>query len=269
MKNMKSAQEFIQTAPPGRYPSICISAEATLTKKGNPQLALIWEIAEGPHTGDQAYDYIGTDGSAKGAGIYSKPKLRALGIDVETDNEIPDAVLAQQIQGMRCMVDYDNQPRMSKSRPDDPSCPYDLPVTFPDPKTGAALVVQNLTVKGYSRVAGAAQHAQQPVQQYQQPAAPQFAAPPAQQFAQPPFQPAAPVFAQAPVQQAAAPAAGAPPGWVQAPDGSWQQVGQQAAPQAQATVPWAAQPNGTPAPAQGGGRKRKLVATDAPGTAEN
>jgi len=263
MKNMKSAQEFIQCAPKGRYPSVISKAEAKLSKAGDPQIALIVEIAEGEYSGDQAYDYITTDGNAKGAGMFSKPKLRALGVDVETDAEIPDAVIAQGLLGLRVLVDYDNEPRMGLNPA---TGKYDLPVTIPDSKTGVQTPVMNLVVKGYSRVGGAPQQLApqgQPAAQWQQPAQPQFAAP-----QQPVFAPAQPQFAPAPV--VAAPAIGAPPGWTQAPDGSWQQVGQAPAGaqvQTQATVPWAGAPaNGAApaAPAAGGRRGRRLTATDAP-----
>lgn len=267
MKNMRSAQEFIQVAPKGRYPSIITKAEAKLSNKGDPQLALIVEIAEGEYAGDQAYDYIGTDGNAKGAGIYSKPKLRSLGVDVETDNEIPDAVIAQQLQGIRVMVDYDNQPRMAKSRPDDASCPYDTVVTFPDPRTGAAITVMNLVVKGYSRIGGAPQQLAPQQGQWQgqsgQVAQPQYAPQaqaPVQYAQQPVFAPqvAQPQFAPQQLQPQFAPQAYAQP------------VQNAPVQQTQATVPWAGAPAGqapngqAPAAAAPAGRRRKLQATDVP-----
>ena len=205
MKNMSKAQENWQAPPPGRYLSTIIAAEATVSKKGSSMLKLSLRIDGDEHDGIETDDYLITDGSAKGAGI-GKRKLRGIGTPlilraIDTDEDIPDAVIANELVGVQLFVDYGNEQKMGRSNPDDPSSPFDRPMTVVDARTGKEVPLNKLTVTGYSRhgtgvaVAAPAQQApfvpQQAPQQFQQAQAPQGFMP--QQFApqqgQPQFAP--------------------------------------------------------------------------------
>lgn len=242
MKNMSRVTEFVQAPPPGRYLSTVVAAEATISKKsGATMLHLTVRIDDERYSGEEAEDYIITDGTAKGASI-GKRKLRGLATPLitralDTDEDIPDTAIAQELIGQQLFVDYGNEQKMGRSNPDDPGSAYDRPMTITDPKTGRDVPLNKLTVQGYSRhgngngngtavAAPAQQQVAAPVQQFapQAPAPaqfvpqqfvqpgqalqqPQFAPqPPAQQFAPQQFAPqAAPQFpgAQYPAQQQA------------------------------------------------------------------
>jgi hypothetical protein len=148
MKNMALAKEFWQAPPPGTYPSTIIEAEAKLSKNGATMLALTLQIDEPEEfRGELAYDYIITDGAAKGGGI-GKAKLRGLGINVDSNIEIPDEQLAAQLRGQRVMVTYGNEPQMTASYE---GGPYDKVRTAVDPATGKEVVINKLVVKSYAR----------------------------------------------------------------------------------------------------------------------
>jgi len=243
MKNMSKAVEFNQAPPAGRYLSTIIGAEATTSKKsGASMLHLTVEITDERYAGEQADDYIITDGTAKGAAI-GKRKLRGLGTNLilralDTDEEIPDAAIAQELLGQSLFVDFGNEQKMGRSDPQDPTSAYDRPMTITDPKTGREVPLNKLTVQGYSRHGTGAAVAQAPVAQA-----------PAQQFApqQAPAQFVPQQFASTPAQVQAfnqqfapqAPQQGGFPGQQQfAPQGYQQQQQMPFAPQGVAQPVW-------------------------------
>jgi hypothetical protein len=282
MKNMASAKEFWQAPPPGTYPSTIVEAEAKLSKNGATMLALTLQIDEPEQfRGETAYDYIITDGAAKGGGI-GKAKLRGLGINVDSNVEIPDEQIAAQLRGQRVVVTYGNEPQMAASYE---GGPYDKVRTAVDPATGKEVVINKLVVKSYARHNFAqqsftGQQAQAPVAQapVQAPAQQAPAAAPVQgqfpfippsemQFAQPAFaQPQQFAQPQSAFQQGqpyAAPQPAFAP--APAPAGYPQQAPVAAAP-VQAQVPWATPGNGAvpmqaqaPATDEGGKGRRKRV----------
>jgi len=220
MKMMKSCPDFLQAPPKGRYPSKIVVANPGFSKAGESHIEITTEITTGPHKGAQAYDYIGTDGTTK-YGIGGKRKLRQLGIDLNSDQEIPDQVVAQQLLGLELMVEYENEQAQSKDESGKLNPRFELDAN------GNKVAVQRLTVVGYIRAQGAPQGQQLP-QQPQQNLAPQQGGVP-QGYPQGPF-PGAP---QAP--QGFAPPPGLPQAWGGAP--------QQGAPAPQG---WGAPPNGAP-----------------------
>lgn len=122
------------------------------------------------HAGATFSDYLITDGSAKGAGM-AKKKLRGLGINVDTDEEIPDSLIAQQILGLQIWVEVGNEPQMSESVKG--SGVYDKENRVFDANLNKEVTIQKLTVQAYTRhnvgtkaTAPTAQ-AQAPVQQIQ------------------------------------------------------------------------------------------------------
>lgn len=269
MKNMSQAVEFTQAAPPGRRLSTIIAAEATASKKsGASMLHLTVAIADGSQwQGQEADDYIITDGTAKGAAM-GKKKLRGIGTPdiaraLDTDEEIPDGVIAQGLLGLQLFVDYGNEQKMGKdpNNANDPSAPYDRPMTILDETTGRTVALNKLVVQGYSRnavgTATSAPAQQAQVQAPPQSFVPQQFAPQAQQYAPPAPQQFAPAYA--------APGFAAPmqPGQF-SPNGPQQQAfgfpGQQAQPAwngQQAQVQQQAQPEGELVP-----RKSKKAAAN-------
>lgn len=289
MKAMKDAPEYVQAAPPGRYPSRIVNAEPQPSKKdGHSMIKLTSEIISPPqYAGQQAEDYLGTDGTTKHGG-FSKARLRNLGVNVETNDEIPDATIAQGLLGRVYDVEYGNEPRMTRSSE---GGPYDREQTAVDPRTGLTIVLQKLTIKNYhpasvgvqtlpsqapqqqqfqqapqgyapqhapqqglpQQAAPQLQFAPQPQGQPQgqfapQGLQPQFAPQPIQQqYAQPPFQPQA---SQQFAQQAPLPQQGLPAQQLAVPG------------VAQGQMPWIQPPNGAVAGApqqpevEEGGKKR-------------
>lgn len=267
MKNMAEAKEFWQAPPEGKYPSTITEVEAKLSGKGSTMLALTLQIDEPEqYRGETAYDYIITDGSAKGGGM-GKAKLRGLGVNVDAPNmEIPDEALAAQLRGQKVLVTYGNEPQMTQQFE---GGPYDKIRTAINPATGEEVTINKLVVKGYSRHNFAQPAPGAPMQGY---------APPQQQFAPAPAYAPAPGYAPAPAAPAPAPAGANPYAQPQpafAPQGYAQP--QQAfapAPGQPAQVPWAAAPGPNGAPVQqapvaeaaaeaGGGKKRKMNIKDA------
>lgn len=240
MKNMNQAQEFFQAPPPGRYESVIREVACEVSKSsGASMLHLTLEVvAPEEYRGTQAHDYLITDGMAKGAG-FGKQKLRAIGVPsaiaaLDTDAEVPDSVIADEMRGLNLIVEYGNEAMKTQSSE---GGPYDKTMTVLDPRTNKEIVLTKLTVKGYSRHNVGAQ-AQAPAQtrpvqtnfapQAQTQQAPQQFAPqgyapqqaPAQQFAQPQFAqpgfaPGAPQFAQP--AWGGQPAPGMQPAYGQAP----------------------------------------------------
>jgi hypothetical protein len=219
MKNMSQAQESLQAPPPGWRLSTIVDGEATSSKKsGASMLHLTTRITDGSEfDGVEADDYLITDGSAKGAGI-AKKKLRGINTPLvsqalDTDMEVPDAALVQEMVGLQLFVLYGNEQRMGRhpDRQQDPSAPYDTALTTADPQTGKPVPLMKATVQGYSRSAPpGAQAGQAPIQQV---APQQYAAPaqfvPQQHVAQAP-QGFAPGFAPQQPQQYAQPVQPAP-----------------------------------------------------------
>lgn len=263
MKGMKDAQEYSQAAPPGLYPARIVAADATVSKKGDSMIHLTAEIiAPSPYAGQQADDYLGTDGTTKFGGV-SKGRLRGLGLNVDSNDEIPDAVIAQQLLGRVYNIEFGNEARM---KPSVEGGPFDTVLTAVDSRTGQTIQLQKLTIKNYHVPNAQPQQLppQQQAPQYQQPQqqyAPQplpqqqlgialGGAPgfppglPLQQAPQYAPQPVAPQYAQAPFQQ---------PGMTQqfAPQQQLQPQYQQAPAQGQpmqAQQPWAPPANGAQAP---------------------
>jgi hypothetical protein len=282
MKAMKSAKEYYTPPAKGKHPAVISIAEATFSKKGASMIHLTLTL-EGASAGEQIEDWAITDGSAKGGG-FGKAKLRGLGVDVESDAEIPDEQLAQSLLGRRVFIEVDHEQQMNKD-----AAGNLVPTTHFDTNTNQTIPIMRAVAKGYSafnvgtaQAPAPQQYAQAPQQQFAQP--PQYAQAP-QQFAPqgyaPPGQPV-PQFAQAPQYappqtqnygpppgQAPQQYAGQPPQYAQPgmPMQGQPQFAQPQLPLAQA--PWAGQPaptNGAaPAEAEAeGGKKRKHKIVDAP-----
>ena len=225
MKGMKSAKEYYVPPPPSRYLSKIVAATPEFSKKSGATMIKITAEIRQPdqYAGQQADDYIITDGAAGGGGT-GKQKLRGLGIDVDaSDSEIPDAMICERILGREIWVEFGNEQKYAESIPG--SKKYDKEMTAVDPTTGEVVKLKKFTVVGYhGHSVGGPTHAQAPTQapqftptqlpvnpqsyapqmpQYAQPQAPQMvppAGPPPQQWAPPP-QMQAPIQQYAPVPQ--------------------------------------------------------------------
>ncbi len=282
MKAMASTPDYYVPPAVGPHEATIIAAEPGLSTKGNSQIKISVQLDA---SGEALIDYLGTDGTVKGAGL-SKAKLRALGINVDSDAEVPDEQIAAQLLGRKTIVELEHE---NQEKKDEASNTW-VPATHFDSVTGQTIQLKRARVKGFraANVGGMvpaapapqqyqAQQAQQAYAQApqgfpQQAAQPPFAqqaapapqyAPPAQQQYAPPQQAYAPPVQQAqqyappaqqqyaqpaPVPQAWAPPAGAPqPQYAQAP----QQAQQYAPPQQQyAAPPQIPQPAPAMAPVQ-------------------
>jgi len=256
LKGIKSGQEFGPTPPVGRYRCRLEAVTATFANSsGNPVLKITGEIlAPQEFARRQFYDTIITDGSI--AGTHVRKLRQLLGPRADTDEEIPDNVLASELTGLELDVDLNHQPRMDRG----PTGKWDVPVTqlLAD---GKRISVMNLKADAYYRLSiGTQVPAQAPAQAAaptQAPYPPQHPHPFSQVLPPPPGggQP------QPQVPQAWQP----PPGWPTPP--GWGPPPQQ--PQQFATPPWqpppapAAPPNGADQPATGK-RVRKTEIKDVP-----
>lgn len=195
MKGMASTPDYYIPPAEGPHPATIIAAEPGLSSKGNTQIKVQVQL---DGTGEVIDDYLGTDGTVKGAGL-SKAKFRGLGVDVSSDAETPDEVIAANLISRKCIVElgHENQQKKDGDRYVD--------ATHFIPETGQTIQLKRARVIGFrmANVGG------MPTQQLNpgQPAPQQFQQPPPQQFAQPAAQPpfAQPVQA-APQQQWAPPA---------------------------------------------------------------
>jgi hypothetical protein len=255
MKGMKSALDYYVPPNKGEYPSTVIAAEATFAKKTGASMIHIQTQIDG--TSETVDDYLITDGTQKGAGI-AKAKLRGLGVDVNTDAEIPDEQIAASLIGRKTIMVIDHEPSQRKNEAGE----Y-VNATHYDPDTGKTIQLMRAVAKGYRQASVVsapppAQFAQAPAQQF---------APPQQPYAQAPAQQFAPPQQYAPPAQQFAPPAGAfvPPGYAQQPAPPQQY----APPLPPAQAPWQQQAAPAPAPQQAapaqateGGKKRKLKVED-------
>lgn len=277
MKNMSQANEINQAPIPGKRMSTCVAQATGVSSKGAPMITLTWQIDQGQDgAGIQCDDYLITDGSSKGAGM-ARRKMRSLLVGtpwertLDTDEEIADEAIASYLLGKKMMVEYGNEPRMTRSTE---GGPYDKPMTTTD-NTGKLVSLNKLNVQGYARHVVNPTHvamSQQP--QYQPPVQQAPQAPP--QWQQPAsVQPSAQTQM---MQQAYAPQPGQTtmqPAYQMQPAYPTQQPGQPQ-PQAQAfppgfqqaAPPWA---NQQPVPGNGQApqqvtevpkRKRKLQTVD-------
>lgn len=144
LKNMSKAREFVAPPPPAVYKSRITSAEAEASKAGNAMIKISGEILEPEqYAGATFFDNILTDGEAKGAG-FGKKKLRGLGYDVDSEVEIPDETICQQITGVETYIDFGNKQRMAKNPATDK---YDVPVF--ETVNGKQVPVMQLEVRAY------------------------------------------------------------------------------------------------------------------------
>jgi hypothetical protein len=238
MKGMASTPDYYIPPAEGPHPATIIAAEPGLSSKGNTQIKVQVQIDGLSEVID---DYLGTDGTVKGAGI-SKAKFRGLGVDVTSDAEVPDEVIAANLIGRKCIVELAHENAQKKD-----GDKY-VDATHFIPETGQTIQLKRARIIGFrmANVGGMPtqpqqlnpgqpapqqpQYAQQQPQQFAQPAAqppfaqpvpqPQQWAPPAQpQFAQP--LPPQPQYAQPQFQQPV------PQQYVGGPTGSMQPVPQQ------------------------------------------
>lgn len=154
MKGMASAQEFIQAPPPGRYPIQLDAVEAGFSSKGETHLKVSGSIIDGPHKGASFFSYIGTDGGTK-YGSMGKKHLRNLGVPVDSDSEIPDAVIAGKLTGLRLFAECGNEQRQKPivEGSKDMAPQFELVL---DKTTGqqTKVAIMNLTIIGYISQAG-------------------------------------------------------------------------------------------------------------------
>lgn len=194
MRGMASAKEFFSAGPPGRYPIEIKTAEAGFTQtKGESQIKVSGEVSDGPEKGSVFFHNIGTDGGGKFGGM-GKKHLRALGIPVDTDMEIPDALIASKLVGLRLQAELGNKQRM---KPIAEGSKELTPVVEMDPKTQKPIALMDFEVIGYITQPGfkldlgfgsAQQQQPQGQPQFQQTQQPQQQFIPQQQVAQPQLQ---------------------------------------------------------------------------------
>lgn len=248
MKGMGSAKEYYTPPPKGKYPGQITVAEAGFSKKGESHIVVTVELKDGPGKGETNMKWIGTDGTTK-YGAAGKSFLRGLGVNVDSDAEVSDEQLCQQLLGQNIYVEIDHEAQMEK----DENGEYNKPRVYFDPRTGQSIPLMRWTIKGFQTV-----NTGQQAQGYSAPQAqaPQQAAP-AQQY---PAQPAQAQFPPVPQDQpnfapagAVAPQ-GAPQGYAPAMQGQPPPQGYPGAapgaPQGYAPPPFApqGQPNFAPPP---------------------
>ncbi|MFZ2152035.1 MAG: hypothetical protein WAV09_02940 [Minisyncoccia bacterium] len=224
MKGMASTPDYYIPPTEGPHPGTVIAAEAQLSKqKQNTQIHVSIQLDD---VNEVIEDYLITDGTAKGAGM-SKVKLRGLGVDVTSDAEVADEVVAANMIGRKVIVEVEHENAQRKAE----DGTYQNATHF-IPETGQTIQLKRARAKGYRMaVVGGAPaplapqgqapqgYAQQPPQQFQQqaPMQPPMQQAPQQQWA-PPAQPqwvppAAPPMAPPQQYQQPAPA--------QAPQQQW------------------------------------------------
>lgn len=267
MKSMGSASEFYNPPPKGKYLATITATESGHSKKGETQIKVTAELAEGPGKGESADKYLGTDGTTR-YGSMSKANLRGLGLPVDSDAEISDDQICQRLLGQKVYVEIDHEQLMEK----DEKGEYTKPSFVFDARTGQNAPRLRWVIKGFQQVNTGAQIAHAPQAQAQAPQG-QYAQAP-QGYPQVPAQGApagwngaAPNFPAGFVPQQPqgfAPPQGAPAGFVPAQPQFAAPPG--FAPGQVAQPGWAQGPQqgpAAPAEEQGGKKKRKMNVTDA------
>lgn len=151
MRGMQSAVDFVQAPPPGRYPITLDAAEAGTSAKGESHLKISFSVSDGPYKGASGFHYIGTDGGTK-YGAMGKKHLRALGVPVDSDAEIPDSVIAAKLTGLRLLAECGNEPRQ---KPVAEGSKEMITVMEFDAKQNKQVAIMNLSLLGYVREPGA------------------------------------------------------------------------------------------------------------------
>jgi hypothetical protein len=186
MKSFKNVSDTqYQTPPPGNYRTKIVAATDKVSKTGNTMIEIEVEILEPEQfAGASCRDWIITEPTAKGASL-AKRKLTALGVDVDSDEEYPDSVLAQRLLGREVWTTFKHEQRMDK----DSNGGYTVPVY--EYVNGQQVPRMNLRVEKYGGVVNRAPQAapvmqSSPQQQaaFQQQFAPQQQAPAFPQQAQ-------------------------------------------------------------------------------------
>lgn len=196
MRGMASAKPARKCPPDGTLPfniTAAVPGQTKVKNEGKPNqkggdacINLSLEVAEGEFAGYPAYDTLGTDGGTD-FGAMSKKAWRQLGVTyVDSDQEVPDDVIAAQILNMRVYAEVKRKPQQEKNEATGAwETVYDL-----DEQTGVKVPKYKLEIIGYKRQPTAGLQGQP--QQGQQLPQGQLAPPPQQQqFQQPPQQYAA------------------------------------------------------------------------------
>lgn len=180
---MASAKPARKCPPDGTYPFNITAAAATQTKvknEGQPNqkggdtaVELSLEVAEGEYAGYPAFDTLGTDGGTD-FGAMSKKKWRQLGVNVDTDAEIPDDVIASGLLNQRVFAVVEREPQQKMN---DATKKWEIVYDL-DEQTGAKVPRYRLKIIGYRQQPTAGQQMMPQGQQLQQPNAPQYPAAP-------------------------------------------------------------------------------------------
>ena len=130
--------------PNGRYKAKIIETEATASKAGSPMIKFQGQILEPAEFAEWSfYDNAITDETKPGA-AFGKKKLRALGVNVDSEVEIADQQIAEFLLGRVVIVDLVAEQRMGKDAEGD----YTVPQYF-ETEDGRKFPKQNLVAKAY------------------------------------------------------------------------------------------------------------------------
>ncbi len=142
---LRNASENYVVPPIGRYKFKIVATEAANAKSsGAPMIKITGELREpAQFAGAQFFDNMITDDAFGGAG-FGKKKLRGLGINVDSEVEVPDAQIANQLLGLEGWVDVDHE-QINDKNPS--SGAYDVP-RF-NMENGQRVPANKLVPKGY------------------------------------------------------------------------------------------------------------------------
>lgn len=106
----KAIPQGFRVAPRGRYPMRIVSAEAGTTSSDNAYEQVALRLTIEGHSeeldGVSAFENLITDPRSK-APVYTKGKLRQLGIDVDSEIDLTNEQIAEQLLGQLVWVDLD------------------------------------------------------------------------------------------------------------------------------------------------------------------
>ena len=149
MKGMASTPDYYIPPPEGPHAATIVAATPGLSKKDNTQIEIQAQL---DGTTEIIKDWIGTDGTVKGAGM-SKTKLRGLGVDLSSDVEVPDELVAASLLGRKCIVVLKHENAQRKA--DDGTY---VNATHFDAQTGQTIQLKTATTTGQAapwlRIAG-------------------------------------------------------------------------------------------------------------------
>ncbi len=137
-------------APRGRYQVRILEASAGEAKSGATMIKVQGAIEGGDYEGVVFFDNLITDPENKGI-AFAKSRLRGLGVDVDSEEDLTDEQIAEELTGKLVFADLKTEPRKAL----DDNGGYTKTVTTTDENGKEVVVMNNVPTAYYTADVGA------------------------------------------------------------------------------------------------------------------